>query len=172
MHDCAVELRPFRADDLHLFDTFATDRSFSEPFSWVGFRSPEGFRHRWEDDGFLGRSPYFLAVAETDGAAIGWVTWRENERPGPGVWEIGILVRPDYRGRGIGTTAQRLLVEHLFANTTAHRVWAGTEVGNLAEQRALERAGFQREGVLRGSVYRDGAWRDSVVYGLLRDDLG
>jgi RimJ/RimL family protein N-acetyltransferase len=28
------------------------------------------------------------------------------------------------------------------------RIWAATEVGNLAVQKALERAGFTREGVL------------------------
>jgi RimJ/RimL family protein N-acetyltransferase len=29
-----------------------------------------------------------------------------------------------------------------------HRIWAATEVGNLAGQKALERANFTREGVL------------------------
>ena len=70
----------------------------------------------------------------------------------------------------MGTAAQRLLVEHLLATTTAHRIWAGTEVDNLAEQRALEKCGFRREGLLRGAYFRDGRWRDSLIYGLLRED--
>ena len=51
-----------------------------------------------------------------------------------------------------------------------HRIWAGTEVDNIAEQRALEKAGFTREGVTRGAGWRDGTWRDGVIYGLLRTD--
>jgi RimJ/RimL family protein N-acetyltransferase len=169
--DLAVRLRPFQEADLDLLTRFAVDRSLSEPFSWFGFRRPEHFRRRWEEDGFLDADPRFLAVALADGTAIGWVTWRENDRPGPGVWEIGALVVPELRGRGAGTEAQRLLVEHLFATTTAHRIWAGTEAGNLREQRSLERCGFQREGLLRGAYFRDGRWRDSLIYGILREDV-
>jgi RimJ/RimL family protein N-acetyltransferase len=51
-----------------------------------------------------------------------------------------------------------------------HRIWAGTEADNIAEQRALEKAGFTREGVIRGAGWRDGTWRDGVIYSLLRTD--
>ena len=74
-------------------------------------------------------------------------------------------------GRGIGTEAQRQLVRYLFSNTTAHRLQAGTEIDNLAEQHALERAGFQKEGIARGLYFRAGAWRDSVIYAVLRTDV-
>jgi RimJ/RimL family protein N-acetyltransferase len=69
----------------------------------------------------------------------------------------------------VGTTAQRLLVEYLFDNTPAHRLEAYTEVENVAEQRALEKVGFEREGVRRAAHFRAGAWRDSILYALLRD---
>jgi RimJ/RimL family protein N-acetyltransferase len=101
---------------------------------------------------------------------IGWVMWRETKPLGHGIWEIGALLDPEYRGHGYGTSAHKLLAEYLFATTTAHRLWAGTESDNRAEQRSLEKCGFQREGVLRGAHFRDGQWRDSVIYGRLRDD--
>lgn len=87
-----------------------------------------------------------------------------------GNFEIGIGLLPEHRGRGVGTEAQRQLVGYLFATTTANRLQAGTEVDNLAEQRALERVGFRREGVQRGLHFRAGRWRDGVMYGLLRAD--
>jgi RimJ/RimL family protein N-acetyltransferase len=52
-----------------------------------------------------------------------------------------------------------------------HRVEAATETQNMAEQRALEKAGFTREGVLRAVGWRDGAYRDGVWYSMLRTDL-
>lgn len=63
-----------------------------------------------------------------------------------------------------------MLARYLFAHTTAHRIWAGTEVNNIAEQKALDKAGFTREGIMRGTRWRDGAWRDDVIYSLLRTD--
>jgi RimJ/RimL family protein N-acetyltransferase len=86
-------------------------------------------------------------------------------------FEIGALLFPEHRGRGVGSAAQRMLVEHLFATNPIHRVWAGTGPDNLAEQRALERCGFLREGVLRQEIFRGGEWHDSVIYGLLRHEL-
>jgi RimJ/RimL family protein N-acetyltransferase len=140
-----VRLRPFTEPDLELFDRFASDPSLSEPFEWVGFTPPGGYRKRWEQDGLLGSSPYCLAVVTVeDDALAGWVDWRETERPGRGAWEIGVLIVPEMRGRGAGAAAQRLLVEYLFSTTTAFRIWASTDAGNIAEQRALERSGFRQ----------------------------
>ncbi len=53
----------------------------------------------------------------------------------------------------------------------AVRIEAGTQPDNLAEQRALEKAGFQREGVLRAVEFRAGRWRDGVLYSRIREDL-
>jgi RimJ/RimL family protein N-acetyltransferase len=143
------------------------------PFEWGGFRSPDVLRRRWEDDGFLENDPHYLVVAGGDHAALGWVMWERAYRAigGDGVWVVGILLAPEHRGHGIGTTAQRMLAEYLFATTKAHRLVAFTEGDNFAEHRSLEKCGFKREGVLRESGYRGGAWRDVVVYGLLRSDL-
>ena len=45
-----------------------------------------------------------------------------------------------------------------------------TNLENLAEQQALERAGFRREGVMRGLAFDGGRWHDGVLYARLRDD--
>lgn len=168
-----VHLRPFRECDLELLTRFATEPAFSAPFEWSGYRSPEAFRRRWEDDGFLGRDPHQLVIAQPDETALGWVMWRDPHLFGREglVWEIGAVLVPDCRGRGVGAAAQRLLVEHLFDTTTVHRLCANTEADNAAEQRALEKCGFRREGVLRQAGFRGGRWRDVVVYGRLRDDV-
>ena len=171
MTDPAVQLRPFREPDLDLLTRFATDPSFSVPFQWAGFRSPEGYRRRWEEDGFLTKDQRYLVVAQPDGRALGWVVWREANPGGVGVWEIGIHLAPEHRGRGAGTAAQRLLVELLFDTTTAHRLCAFTAADNLPEQRSLEKCGFHREGLLREAGFRGGQWRDVLAYGLLRQDL-
>lgn len=114
-----------------------------------------------------------LMVTLEDGTPVGDVSWfavpyGPNRRSM--AWRIGITLLPEHRGRGHGAAAQRLLAEYLFAKTGANRVEADTDVTNVAEQRALERAGFRREGVLRGAQYRQGHWHDLVLYATVRAD--
>lgn len=59
----------------------------------------------------------------------------------------------------------------MFAHTQFNRIEATTEITNVGEQRALEKAGFAREGILRGSTFRQGAWHDQVMYSVLRNEV-
>lgn len=81
---------------------------------------------------------------------------------------IGIWLYAGSRGAGVGTQAQRLLVDMLFRHTATNRIEAHTDVDNVAEHRALERAGFTVEGVVRGAQWRDGRFRDGRLYSVLR----
>jgi RimJ/RimL family protein N-acetyltransferase len=83
---------------------------------------------------------------------------------------IGIWLRAPARRRGIGRLAQRQLAELFFRHTTTNRVEAATDVENIAEQVALDTAGFQREGLIRGCQWRDGAYRDAYLYAITRPD--
>ena len=171
MSEHEVYLRPFLESDLWLVDRAASDPTFSGEFEWFGFQSSAELRRRWSDDHLLGSSPYNLCVSlKDDDAPVGWVNWRDTDRAGPGVYEIGVLIIPEFRNRGYGTVSQSQLIDYLFATTTAHRVWAGTEVANTAEQKALERCGLRQEGLLREHHFRDGAWRDSYIYAITRPE--
>jgi RimJ/RimL family protein N-acetyltransferase len=82
---------------------------------------------------------------------------------------IGYSLVPEFRGRGFMTRAVDLLVTWAFANTPLHRIVAGTDVGNTASHRVLERAGFSREGVHRELFPKaDGGWSDDVAWARLR----
>lgn len=107
-------------------------------------------------------------------AVAGSVSWHvEYYGPSEGsrAWNIGIGLAPAARGHGVGTVAQRLLAEWLLSSTDVARVEASTDVTNVAEQRALERAGFTREGVLRSAQERVDGRHDLYSYSLLRSDL-
>lgn len=76
---------------------------------------------------------------------------------------IGISLLDEYRGRGIGASAQRLLAEELHSRGVL-RVEAQTDVTNIAEQRALAKAGFELEGVLRSAQGRADGVHDLQVW--------
>jgi RimJ/RimL family protein N-acetyltransferase len=108
-----------------------------------------------------------------DGAPIGTVGWHRvtyGPNPESAAWNFGIELIAEVRGQGYGSEAQRLLAAYLFDTTDANRVEASTDLENVAEQRALEKAGFTREGVARGAQYRAGRHRDLVTYARLRND--
>jgi RimJ/RimL family protein N-acetyltransferase len=119
------------------------------------------------------RNGELLVIRESDGTPIGTVGWHEvHYGPGPlnRAWNIGISLIPEARGQGYGPIAQRLLADYLFETTDANRVEAQTDVENVAEQRALEKAGFMREGSARGSQFRAGRYHDLITYARLRSD--
>lgn len=166
-----VRLRPVAEEDLAQVLRLLCDPDAVGEFQWFGYRTDRvrEVERRWREDGLVGREQSWLAVTADD-ALAGWVTWLPDPRS-TSAMEIGIALFPEHRGNGVGTDAQRQLVSYLFATSTVHRLQAGTEVGNVAEQRALEKVGFRREGVLRGVTFRSGQWRDGALYGITRDDL-
>ena len=165
-----VELIPVDEGGLRVLERLTQDPDSTGEFAWFGWSDPRRYRRRWAEDGLLGDDGGFLLVVRGT-ERLGFVNWRRRPlTPGAFAWEIGIALAPEARGHGHGTLAQQLLVRYLFAHTTAHRIEAATEADNLAEQRALEKAGFTREGVRRATGWRAGAWRDGVIYSILRTD--
>lgn len=170
--ETTTRVRPVEPADLDMLASVGRDPELAGEFSWWGFSGAERIRRRFEETGCLTENSGMLIV-EDRGAAAGFVTWHRVEH-GPGVgsqcWNIGIWLEPSARGRGLGVVAQELLVRYLFATTPVVRVEAGTDIQNVAEQRALEKAGFEREGVLRKAQFRDGAWRDVALFSRLRHE--
>jgi RimJ/RimL family protein N-acetyltransferase len=165
-----VELRPVGNADLSTVESLTQDPETTGEFAWLGWSSRQ-LRKTWDDNRLLSDEDGTLMVVCGE-ETLGFVNWRRHQvTPAGYYWEIGIALLPGARGRGYGTAAQRLLARYLFAHTTAQRIEASTEVDNIAEQQALEKAGFTREGVQRAIGWRDGAWRDGVTYSILRTDL-
>ncbi|WP_239129143.1 GNAT family N-acetyltransferase [Sinosporangium siamense] len=82
---------------------------------------------------------------------------------------VGYSLAPGHRGKGFATRAVNLLAEWAFSHTPLVRLIAGTLPGNLASQRVLARAGFEREAVLRnGLPVRGGGREDNVLWARLR----
>lgn len=171
MSELSMRLRPLVQDDLAMLRRFATEPGLIG-LDWAGFRDAEAPARRLAADGYLGADDGRLMVeVEQEHVATGFVSWKAIGYGGVAkCWEIGIALLPEWRGRGIGWRAQAMLCDYLFCHTPAQRIQAGTHPENTAEQKALEKAGFQLEGVVRACEFRAGQWRDGFLYSRLRDD--
>jgi RimJ/RimL family protein N-acetyltransferase len=142
-------------------------------YNWFGVRRPGRLRRLIEAGEDVTDDGGTFAIGRRAGHLLGDISWRRVVTgPGPAssCWELGLYILAAERGHGAGSEAQRLLAAYLFDTTLAERVQASTDITNLAEQRALEKAGFTREGVLRKVQFRFGAWHDDVIYSKLRGE--
>lgn len=183
MSAAVIRLRPVVESDLPFVERIYDDLEDASEYGFFGYNNPGHIRRRYEA-GFINEHGGKLAVVrdpelgesgevgELGDIYVGDLGWHQVVTgPKSWSWNIGVGLLAKERGKGYGSRAQRLLVEYLFAHTQVNRVEAGTEVTNVAEQRALEKAGFTREGVMRGSCFRAGAWRDMVSYSVLRAEV-
>jgi RimJ/RimL family protein N-acetyltransferase len=170
--DRDIRLRPATPDDAELFTLWSSSPHYTGEFNDFGLARGRPYLELITKHELIGPNGGTLMVERIAGnAAIGTVSWRQvryGPTPESVAWNIGISLIPEMRGLGFGSIAQRLLAEYLFATTSVNRIEAGTDVDNLAEHRALEKAGFIRDGVLRGAQHRAGAWHDLAIYSVVR----
>ncbi|NUT36954.1 MAG: GNAT family N-acetyltransferase [Hamadaea sp.] len=84
---------------------------------------------------------------------------------------IGYSLRPEFRGRGFTTRAVRLVAQWAFEHAGVARLIAGTDPKNVASQKVLQRAGFEREAYMRDRMpAEDGGRQDDIQWVLLPEN--
>jgi len=98
-----VALRPVREDDLPMLEQLTQDPEKTGEFEWFGWSDPRQWRRGWDENGLISSDGGTLIVARGD-ERLGLVNWRRHPITVPSSysWEIGILLRPEARGRGYG----------------------------------------------------------------------
>lgn len=104
-----------------------------------------------------------FAICDESRAGLGAIELHLGERPSVGYW-----LNPDARGRGVATTALRLVCGWAFEELSLDRLLLTTHPDNVASQRVAERAGFTRAGVVEtGLEFPDGR-SESAAFSLSR----
>jgi RimJ/RimL family protein N-acetyltransferase len=85
--------------------------------------------------------------------------------------EVGVLVSPLARGKGIARDALRLTLEQAFGAHSSPRVYARILATNEASKRLFSGLGFRQEGTMRAHVTRDLEVIDVELWGLLRNEF-
>lgn len=95
-----------------------------------------------------------------------WVhSWTHSD-----AW-LGIFIgEREYRGRGFGTDAIRLIVQYGFCELNLRRITLGLHLYNERALKSYLKVGFTLEGRARGEGLRDGVRYDGLYMGLLREE--
>jgi RimJ/RimL family protein N-acetyltransferase len=126
---------------------------------WIG-----RYERGWSD-----RSRVGFAIRSSGGSFLGFAAVVDldlEHRQG----EIGYMVAPAARGRGVARRAVELLTRWGFSELGLLRLELRIDVENPASALVAERAGYQRDGVLRNVHLKEGLRSDLAVWSRLSND--
>jgi len=137
--------------------------------------TPEpGFPARWlaaYEQGWRDGTRAGFAIEAHDGEFLGmgmFVAIEAEGRQG----EIGYVVGPAARGRGVATRTLRLLTDWGFSGLGLHRIELWIDVTNTGSERVAERVGYEQEGVLRSVWFKEDIRRDFGIWSRLELEPG
>ena len=172
LQDGGVSLRPLVEDDVPLLARWFFD---PDVLQWLQIsedpphlRTLEAIRERF----VMMRDDPFTEVwrIDADGRPIGeieLVDIHELQRRAEVHLSIG---EKAVWGRGHGSRAVRLVLQHAFENLRLRRVFAMADADNARVIRLFDKCGFAREGLLREHRLRHGQPVDMVIMGVLTEE--
>jgi RimJ/RimL family protein N-acetyltransferase len=84
--------------------------------------------------------------------------------------ELGYMIHPTARGRGVATVALERLTAWAFGEIEAVRLELLISTDNPASKRVAEHNGYHYEGTLRSMFVAPGRWEDSEIWSRLSTD--
>ena len=158
-----MDLRIAEKEDLPLLLEWWNNPEFSGIYNPLDAQQSKADIERQYEK--LGSEKAWFLILKKDGSRIGFL--------GMGLsvfgWQIGYVLIPSERGKGYCTEAAQLAVDYLFMSKDIVRIQAGTFTDNVASQKVLEKAGFQREGRIRKGMFAWGNRVDLYLYSILRE---
>jgi RimJ/RimL family protein N-acetyltransferase len=165
-----------RAPDEQDLDDVVATCTDPESVKWTAVAAPYGpeqavsFLFRKLPQEWLRGTAAGFVMADADNRYAGTIYLRFDPLD-PATGEIGFLVAPWARGRGLATAATRAICEYGFVELALMRILWRAYVGNDASRRVAEKAGFEVEGVQRLGLEQRGERRDGWVATLLAGEL-
>ncbi len=140
MSDVDITLRPWRREDLDLIKRL----NAPEMTEHLGGPEPDTkLKERLERYVSAASGNTRMFVIEVSGIAAGSVGYWPREWQGQPQFETGWGVFPEYQGKGVATTAIRLLMDEARRNGINAPIHAFPEIHNVASNALCRKAGFR-----------------------------
>jgi RimJ/RimL family protein N-acetyltransferase len=167
-------LRRATAADVEFLAALAVNEEIAPFMAAVSPRDPDGFLDEIER---AVEAPHeqgrFVLEVEDDETVwlAGSIAFAVANRRSRIAELYGLMLHPDFRGRGLASAATEAFTRLLLHDLNYHRVELECYGYNERAVAHFERSGFVREGVKRKAYWRNGEWVDGILLGLVREDL-
>lgn len=162
-----VRLRAIRSEDSELLFAWVNDPEvarFSAPYRPVHGPSHEQWLRSVSGD----TTREAFAIESLANSALVGVVQLIDIHPVHRSAEMRIRIgEVDARGRGYGSDALRLLLDHAWQDLGLQRVHATVFENNARARKAYGHVGFEEEGRLRRAAFIYGTWCDVIVVAAL-----
>ena len=166
-----VTLRPLATTDLDPWYTWECNIELSMLAGWTPLLAITAFKQKFEQRINEPKADMKYFALDHHSQFVGVLQLAEIDHYEKRA-AISIVIGPkELRGRGIGSTALRLLLDYAFTVQGLERVYAEVYGFNTRSQHLMERVGFQREGILRQHDLQNGVRQDLYVYGILKPEF-
>jgi RimJ/RimL family protein N-acetyltransferase len=166
-----LRLELFGAEHLEGVRGLLADRDVRR-FTRVPDPPPDSFEVEWLARYRAGRTDgtrEAFAAIDGKGRFVGFGVAPHIDREA-GEVELGYIVAPAERGRGLAVAILRMLTEWAFSELRAQRIYLMIDVDNPASERVAQRCGYVREGVLRSLHVKQGLRSDTSLWSRLPSD--
>lgn len=111
-----------------------------------------------------------LSIINEKDVLVGFITYKESNYCS-NVYSIGITIGSRYWDRGYGQDSIKTLNKYLFEELKAIRVELEVIRCNVRAISCYKKCGFIEEGIKRNKCYIDGEYLDTIIMGILRDEM-
>lgn len=166
-----VALRRPHANDLPAVTRWYRDREIARLTRYQTRPMSEADVERFFQLRMLAPDALAYSIVELpDWRLVGFTTFSSLDGDNGSVMFHITIGERDAWGRGLGTEATELMLEHAFERLGLHRVGLSVFSYNVRAIRAYEKAGFRLEGRQREAIMRDGRYWDEIQMGILVDE--
>jgi RimJ/RimL family protein N-acetyltransferase len=165
-----VRLRPVEADDVTAINQGIWNPNVTRFLGGPGWPEPMAGTRAFLERARANEGMLLLAIETLAGELIGACSLEDISGP-TRTATLGIWVGEPYWSHGYGTDAVRILCRFGFREMNLQRIDLGVHETNPRGIRAYEKVGFKEEGRRPRRHFVDGRYVDTVVMGLLAEDL-
>jgi len=163
-----LRLRSLTPEDVPLVLGWARNPDVVQNFSFFEWGADPDRIRAYIEEKRRSRSDLILAVFEGESYA-GNVGLHELDAVNDNA-RLGMILRQEAWGRGIGGEALLGLMDHAFASMGLYKLYLNVFTTNEKGIHLYEKLGFLREGVMRSEYKLRGAYRDLLRMSVLRPE--
>lgn len=168
-----IELRPFTEDDFGQLIGWVDSPSFLLQWAGPAFSYPlDESQLREHLEATNEPEPSRMAFKAVDSAErmVGYIELSKIDQRNLSASVSRVIVNPDERGRGYGTSMLRQLLVIGFKDVELHRIELRVFDFNESAIKCYQKVGFTQEGILREARRHNGEYWTLVQMSILKDE--